>query len=233
MAYRTWIVDRSTLSREGLKRLLEHSAFEVVFDAPDLEHALRAAGHGVPELVLVALTPGFVPEEQEARAFGELCGRFPASAVVAMADEMSLAQMKAAMRSGAQACLIRDITAEIFEHALLLVMSGQKVLPKKLLAGLIDARAARVPASGPDGAVDLSQQERNVLLALTSGMSNKEIASRLDVAEGTVKTHVKTVLKKLGAQNRTEAAVWAYRHGLGTDLPDEDADPLTGEERRP
>ena len=114
--------------------------------------------------------------------------------------------------AGADACLGTDVSPAAIRKSVELVMLGERLVPPSLLP-LVAATgtAARVPA---EDSRPLSAREQQILSALVQGHSNKAIARAVGAAEATVKTHVKAILRKIGAQNRTQAAIWWVNRGV-------------------
>ena len=99
-------------------------------------------------------------------------------------------------------------------------MLGQKVMPTELAAALINGAAGVQPVNGKSvESYGLSERELEILRCLVNGDANKVIANRLDITEATVKVHMKSLLRKIKAGNRTQAAIWALNHGLAPGLP--------------
>lgn len=118
----------------------------------------------------------------------------------------------AALRAGASGFLLKDAPAEEMLAAIRTVHRGDAVIAPSTTRRLLDHVAPGLPASAsPD---PLTDREREVLLHLALGLSNAEIAARLFMAEGTVKTHVGRILAKLGVRDRVQAVIWAYDHRL-------------------
>jgi DNA-binding NarL/FixJ family response regulator len=123
----------------------------------------------------------------------------------------------AALKAGASGFLLKDVPPEELLFAIRSVHSGDSVVAPSTTRRLIDQFAALLPDGDqgtPDELADLTEREREVLILVTQGLSNSEIAQRLFVSEATVKTHVGRVLAKLGLRDRVQAVVYAYEHGL-------------------
>ena len=132
------------------------------------------------------------------------------------------ADLAAALRAGAQGYLVKDIEPEDLVPALEAVVQGDNVVAREMvgtLAGLVRGDAATAPATAlaPEARpfADLTPRELEILECLAGGYSNKMIGRVLDISDGTVKLHVKAILRKLGMRSRVEAAVSAVEHGLG------------------
>ncbi|HZD54084.1 MAG TPA: response regulator transcription factor, partial [Woeseiaceae bacterium] len=122
----------------------------------------------------------------------------------------------AAMSSGADGVILSELSPEAFMQSLRLVSLGEKVLPAQLATLLMDRNLGNPLVPSEVREIGLSEREIDILKLLVGGHSNKAIAIRLDIAEATVKVHVKSVLHKIRVGNRTQAAVWALGHGLTT-----------------
>lgn len=206
------IIDHNRLYRAGLRMMLESANIEVCVELDDLEAAAEgSSGASGCELVLIKMPPpnmSVTVVENARRAF-------PAAKVVLVADDLHPTRMMKAIEVGADGVLLADQAPDVFLQSLRLIRLGEKILPARLTSVLmgVDAGIPEVPHDFR--ACGLSEREVEILRLLVDGRQNKEIALRLDVTEGTVKVHVKALLRKIGASNRTQAAVWAMNHGLG------------------
>jgi two-component system nitrate/nitrite response regulator NarL len=174
---------------------------------------------------------------------GRLKAEFPGSHVVLLAEHSSLEGIISAFQAGVNAYLANFHSGDAFVKALELVMLGETVLPAELLNYLKEARefhAVPLGANGDDQTIDpgnletqprLSEREEYILRCIVDGASNKQIARRLNIAEATVKVHVKAILRKIRVQNRTQAAIWAIsRHPGPVTLNDDMAPTLAANE---
>lgn len=221
MQTRTMLIDASRLFREGLRRLLEGSGFEICSEATTLGDGLAVVGEtdGL-ELVLVELPNEDRPDLGPLRDLRE---QYPDIKIVALASKVSMTALARGLDAGIHGYLLKDISPEGLIQSLRLVGTGEKVFPTTLADLLVrgDVRSEGILASS--SIEGLSEREVQILRCLVSGLSNKGIANRLHITEATVKVHLKSLLKKIRAQNRTQAAIWAVRHGLGAEagfLPD-------------
>lgn len=135
--------------------------------------------------------------------------------IILLAKSIEPDQLASSFASGADGYLLEDISPEALLESLHLVTLGEKVFPSQL-AVLMCGNHWNQRRSYPltSGSVQLSQRELLIVQWLTDGCPNKTIAAKLDITEATVKVHVKAILKKLGVQNRTQAAIWAIHSGL-------------------
>jgi two-component system nitrate/nitrite response regulator NarL len=136
---------------------------------------------------------------------------YPDARVVVLASALSVESLREAMNTGADGVLMKDVSPEALIQSLELVMMGRKVFPANSAALLLDLSNAAIPVPAVRG---LSLREQDVLRALATGASNKMIAHSLSIAEATVKVHIKTVLRKIDVNNRTQAAIWALNNGF-------------------
>lgn len=140
---------------------------------------------------------------------------YPDTLVVTLSEKVCMATLAACLGAGVSGCLTRDISSKALLESLQLVVLGETVLPTGL-AGLLlhDDADWNSQHIGGSKAADLSNREVETVQGLLRGDSNKLIARRLSITEGTVKVHVKSVLRKIKASNRTQAAIWAHAHGF-------------------
>lgn len=140
---------------------------------------------------------------------------FPAVPVAVLADGKDPETVATVRAAGANALLGSDIGTHAFSEACRLVALGVRIFPPGIACEReIETRPApEVPSI--QMADPLSGRESEILATLTEGLSNKEIARRLDISEATVKTHLKGIMRKTGAANRTQAALWARERGVG------------------
>jgi two-component system nitrate/nitrite response regulator NarL len=127
------------------------------------------------------------------------------------------ADLQAALRGGAQGYLLKDMDPEDLVPALQDAMKGNNVVAKELIGSLTRIVQGQPKKELRPGTLlsDLTPREQEILRHLAEGQSNKGIARVLDITDGTVKLHVKSILRKLGVRSRVEAAVIAVEHGLG------------------
>lgn len=211
----TLLIGRNRLFLEGLKSLLRGSSFAVCGEVLCVG-ALEEVDE-TPELVLIELRDDLAAVVEDLHQLRE---ELPEAPVVVLTDERDPRTLAGCLNAGAAAFLLKDISLEALVHSLKLAMLGQKVMPTDLAAALING-AAGVQAVGGKSidSYGLSDRELEILRCLVSGDANKVIANRLAITEATVKVHMKSLLRKIKAGNRTQAAIWALNHGLAPGLP--------------
>jgi two-component system nitrate/nitrite response regulator NarL len=205
---RTVLIEANRLFREGLKHLLADTRFEVGSEYNTIDLALAAGeADAAPELVISGQA---VKDEADLRAIREA---FPSARIVVLADDLTVDVLRAAMGGGADGFLIKNVSPEALIQSLQLIMLGEKVFPTNLASMLLDMSAI-APQHSIRG---LSPREQEILQSLVTGASNKMIAIKLGITEATVKVHLKTLLRKIDVNNRTQAAIWAMNNGFTAD----------------
>jgi DNA-binding NarL/FixJ family response regulator len=206
MAIRVLIADDHDVVRKGLAGFLAlDPELEVVGEAEDGAEAVRLARDLRPDVVLMDLV---MPEMDGIAATRIIRQELPDTEVVALTSVLEDASVVGAMRAGAIGYLLKDTRVEELARAVRAAAAGQVQLSPKAAARLVrEVRAPERPES-------LSEREVEVLRLLTRGYANKQIARDLGISETTVKTHVSSILGKLGVQSRTQAALHGARMGL-------------------
>jgi len=209
-----FLIDSNKLFREGMKRLFESSPFKVIGEAGTLRDGVPAVENaGVrPSLILIDLASG---GDEEVEAMRGLRAQFPEIRIVILTSELCTRRLSGALGAGADGYLMKDIACEALMQSLRLVMMGEKVFPTHLAELLVSGRAEEIGAEVPARRKGLSQREVQILRCLLNGNSNKMIANHLNITEATVKVHLKSLLRKINASNRTQAAIWALNNGIG------------------
>jgi two-component system nitrate/nitrite response regulator NarL len=207
------LVDHDRLFSAALGTLISSGPFQVLHHATNVEEAQEIIGRGEePDLIVVALQDG--PTDDMA---GLQRLRAATSARIAvLADGMAERTLSMSLKAGADAYLNKAMSSESLLRSLQLVMLGEVVYPTHVASLLIATVNERPP---PPRVIqptnnDLSKREIQILRCLLAGQSNKAIARNLHITESTVKMHFKNVMRKIHAQNRTQAAVWAIQNGL-------------------
>jgi DNA-binding NarL/FixJ family response regulator len=212
---RVLLVDDQALFREALSTLLGvRPEIEVVGEAGDGAAALEQAAALRPDVVLMDL---HMPVLDGIAATRRLRVEQPGMRVLALTTFDDDEDVFAALRAGAVGYLLKDVSSDRLVEALLAAACGESVLQPSVAARVV-ARFAELPEDAPRRpqpvVVPLSDRELEVLRLLADGASNREIAAAVFLAEGTVKNHVTNVLAKLGARDRTQAALRARALGL-------------------
>ncbi|WP_367128499.1 response regulator [Saccharothrix sp. HUAS TT1] len=208
---RVLVVDDQALFREALAMLLEvQPEVEVVGEAGDGEEAVRRCAELSPDVVLMDLR---MPVLDGIAATDRLRVEQPGVRVLALTTFDDDADVFAALRAGALGYLLKDVSSARLVEALVAARRGESVLQPSVAAKLV-ARVARLPQEVPPPVTPLSERELDVVRLLAEGRSNREIAGRLFLAEGTVKNLVTGVLAKLQVRDRTQAALRARELGL-------------------
>ena len=219
---RVLIADDQRVVREGLAIIVGgFPDTEVVGLASDGVEALELAARAAPDVALMDLRMPRLDGVETTRTLRE---QHPSVAVVVLTTHADDDSIVAALSAGAAGYLTKDAARDDIRRALEAAVAGQAVLDPGVQAALLRVARHGVtrPAELPDG---LTEREVEVLALIASGLSNQEIAGRLYVAETTVKTHVNRIFAKTGSRDRAQAAVYAHRHGLGSDSGPDDALP--------
>ena len=214
-AINVFLIDANKLFREGMKRLFEGTSFNVVGEAGSLREGVSAVnptGSQAPDMILVDLPSGVDDEVEAMRALREA---HPHIRTVILTTDLCTRRLSAALAAGAGGYLLKDIACEALMQSLKLVMMGEKVFPTHLAELLVSGRTDDMGAELPTRRKGLSQREVQILRCLLNGNSNKMIANHLHITEATVKVHLKSLLRKINASNRTQAAIWALNNGIG------------------
>ncbi|PWC49104.1 transcriptional regulator [Azospirillum sp. TSA6c] len=215
-AINVFLIDANKLFREGMKRLFEGTPFNVVGEAGSLREGLSTLGTGQnPDLILIDLPSG---ADEEVEAMRSLREAHPSIRIVILTNDLETRRLSAALGAGAGGYLLKDIACEALMQSLKLVMMGEKVFPTHLAELLVSGRTEDMGAELPTRRKGLSQREVQILRCLLNGNSNKMIANHLSITEATVKVHLKSLLRKINASNRTQAAIWALNNGIGGEL---------------
>ena len=207
---RLLIVDDHPVVRQGMRFLCaQEPDIEVVGESATGATAVSMARAAQPDVVLLDL---FLPDRDGLAVLAEVRAVSPQSRVVMLTSSPDDAHLVAAVRAGATSYLLK--TADI--HAVLATVRaaarGETTLPPDIATRLLGAMRAEQRQTDP---LDrLTPRELDVLAALTSGQANREIARSLLIGEETVKSHVSSILAKLGLADRTQAAIYALRRGL-------------------
>jgi len=209
---RVLLVDDHRVVRRGVMAYLNLvDDIVVVGEAGDGRQALDRIAvlepdGDLPDVVLMDL---LMPEMDGISTTREIKSRWPLIEVVAMTSFVEEAKVRGALEAGAAGYLLKDADADEVAHAIRAAVAGQTHLDPTVARLLADSvRAAQRPGD------DLTPREREVLGMLAEGASNRQIADALTVSERTARTHVSSILAKLGLTSRTQAALWAVREDL-------------------
>ena len=215
---RVLVVDDHPIVRQGLRSYLStREGIEVVGDAGDGESAVALASELRPDVVLMDLAMPGMGGLAAIRAVSELG---VGTRILVLTSFSSEDQVIPAIRAGAVGYLLKDASPEEVAAAIRAVHAGEARLDPSVAAVVMAAAAGRPVDGGGGGAgragrlALLTPRETEVLRLLGEGLSNRALAERLFVSEKTVKTHVSSVLSKLGLADRTQAALFAVHHGL-------------------
>jgi DNA-binding NarL/FixJ family response regulator len=209
---RVLVVDDHPIVRQGLRSFLSsRTGIEVVGEAGDAEEGLAEASRLLPDVVLMDLV---MPGGGAVEAIAAIRGLSPAPRLVVLTSFSSDDQVLPAVRAGASGYVMKDAPPAEVEAAVRAVHRGGVVLAPQAASTVMGEVARGHAAPGAD---ELTRRERDVLGLLARGLSNRELAEALFVSEKTVKTHVSSILSKLGLADRTQAALFAVRHGLARD----------------
>ncbi len=205
------VVDDHTLFRRGLIALLGQDAgLHVVGEAGDAAEALRLVPTLQPDVILL---DNHLPGVMGVDAIRGLREVSPRSRVLMLTVSEDSQDLAAALRNGAQGYLLKTIDGDLLAQAIRRAAQGEPVVSPELMGKLVAAfqsqGAPSAASAAPDSGTPLSPREEEVLREIARGMSNKEIARVLDIAETTVKIHVQHILRKLGLTSRVQAAVYA------------------------
>jgi len=200
------IVDDHPLVRRGLTSLLNGVAdISVVGAAADGEEAVAYVAEERPDIVLMDIS---MPGMDGFEALRRLLKAVPGTRVVMLTSFSDHDLVIEAIDTGAIGFLLKDADPSDLINGIRAAARGDSPLSPKAAKELLGERARRRPID------DLTQRERDVLTLVGRGLSNKQIAWRLGISEKTVKAHLGSVFDRLGVQDRTQAALWAQRHGM-------------------
>ena len=217
MSIRVLLVDDQQLVRTGFRMILDGEPdIEVVGEAADGRTGVAEARRLRPDVVVMDIRmpvlDGIEATRQLVRA-----GDAPESRVLVLTTFDADENVIEALRAGASGFLLKDVTPVDFVAAIRIVAAGDALLAPTVTRRLLDRFADRLPAVDAEQSAllrDLTERETEVLRLIARGLSNREIADRLVLAEPTVKTHVSHVLDKLSLRDRAQAVVVAYEAGL-------------------
>ncbi len=221
---RILIVDDHAVVRQGLRTFLElqedamELPLQVVGEADNGKAAVDLCKELKPDIVLLDLV---MPEMDGITATPLILSASPASRVIILTSFGEEDKVLPAIRAGAQGYLLKDIPPDDLVKAVRAAYRGEVQLHPSVAKKLMSTVAAGEKAANLSGkspaTSDLSTRELEVLQLITGGKSNHEIAEKLVISEKTVKTHVSSILLKLNVQDRTQAAVFAIKHGISPD----------------
>lgn len=203
------IIDDHPLFRKGLSQLLRTiSGFDIVGEAASGRDGLACVLEARPDLLLLDLN---MKEMSGLEVLREVRRADIDTRVVMITVSDAEEDLVAALRAGADGYLLKDMEPESMIAALQSAAAG-RIVVSDALTHLMAAALRRDPRPASPSAAGLTDQEQRILERIAEGLSNKLIARDLDIAEGTVKVHVKHILRKLELRSRVEAAVWAVGH---------------------
>lgn len=205
------IVDDHPIVRQGLRTLLDlQDDIRVAGEAVNGKAAVELAARVKPDVVLMDL---MMPEMDGIEATRQISAVCPASRVIALTSFVEDDKVIPAIQAGAVSFLLKDVSPDDLMDAIRAAYHGEARLHPLVMRKLMRQVAAQAPAARAN-APDLTGREFEVLGLVTQGLSNREIADKLVISEKTVKTHLSSLLGKLGQEDRTRLAIYALKNGL-------------------
>ena len=214
MSIRVLIADDQALVRSGFRLILEtRSDIDVVGEAENGRRAVALAADAEPDVILMDVR---MPELDGIEATRQIVAAGSPARILVLTTFDLDEYVYAAIRAGASGFLLKDVRPRDLVDAIRLVADGNALLGPTVTRRLLDRFAAAVPGGQdrPDPFATLSERELDILRLLAAGLSNAEIAGRLYLGESTVKTHVSSILRKLGVRDRVQAVIVAFEAGL-------------------
>ncbi len=211
---RILVIDDHTLFRSGLEELLRRRGIQVVAAIGSGREGVAAARDLDPEVILLDLR---MPDMDGLSVLSALRAEGIETPIVILTTSREEKDLIQSLRSGAQGYLLKDMEPDDLVSALGEVLAGKTVVVPDMagvLARVVQGEEGGEEERGASRFSILTRREREILCHLANGRSNKMIARELDIAEGTVKLHVKSILRKLEVHSRVEAAVIAVEQGL-------------------
>ncbi|MEJ2464887.1 MAG: response regulator transcription factor [Candidatus Thiodiazotropha sp.] len=209
---RVLLIDDHALFRIGLQELLERRGIEVIAQGDCLK-GIEIVAHEKPDVVLLDMR---MPDMTGTEVLSVLRKHYPQMPISMLTTSRDEADVIEALQNGAQGYLLKDMEPNELVDALQQIVNGHTVVAKELtsvLAKAVQGESQRSPAQ-TSSLDDLTPREREILCHLADGQSNKVIARNLGISDGTVKLHVKAILRKLDVHSRVEAAVIAVEQNL-------------------
>jgi two-component system nitrate/nitrite response regulator NarL len=226
-SFATVLVGKSILLREGLARILRSANFRIVASVSCANDLLPSKPQLHQPLFLIAHTGDSFDAAIE--QIGIIRDRHPTGRIAIVADRYRLGELVSALRAGANGYFVDVMTCDVFIKSIELVMMGETIYPPAFLSFVLDPEINNLDEVVPHDEQEqeeiliatedtiappqLSPREKSILRCLVEGDSNKCIARKIDIAEATVKVHVKAILRKIRVQNRTQAAIWGMKNG--------------------
>ena len=205
---RVLLAEDHAVVRNGLVELLAVAEdVEVVATAADGEQALATVEELRPDVVLMDIS---MPKLDGIRATASIAQADPDVRVVMLTAFSDRDRVVSALDAGAVGYLLKDAEPDEVLEAIRAASRGEAPLAPRAARELLAARSEQRHA-------DLSKREREVLGLVAEGLPNKLIARRLEISEKTVKAHLTSIFQRIGVTDRTQAALWAHRHGVGAD----------------
>jgi len=211
---RVLVIDDHTLFREGLESLLHARGIDVVAAVGDGYRGIELANELQPDIVLLDVRMPALDGISVLRIIQESQPTFPVTLLTTSTEERDLLD---ALRAGARGYLLKDMEPDQLVQSLREIVAGQTVVSPNLthvLAEVVQGKVALPTDQGFNPFEGLTPRETQILALLAEGQSNKVIARNLGISDGTVKLHVKAILRKLNVHSRVEAAVMAVERGL-------------------
>ncbi len=213
------VVDDHTLLRKGLVNLLKDRGIAVLGEASDGRAGIEQAVKLTPDIILMDVNMPACGGIEATRAIHD---RMPDARVLMLTVSDDDENLFAAVKAGAKGYVLKNVDPDELVGAIDRVMKGEAVIPHQMASKFLNefAAMAKGRVSQMAGATQaLTTREEDILRQLANGETNKEIANTLNISEHTVKIHLKNILKKLHMSNRTQAAIYAQRHGLVAAAP--------------
>jgi two-component system, NarL family, response regulator DevR len=209
---RILLVDDHEVVRLGLKSLLDrHPDFDVVAEASTAREAMERVKMLVPDVVVMDIR---LPGGSGIEACQEITDKFPDIKVIMLTSYAEDEMLFSAIRAGAAGYVLKQIGGDDLVRAIEAVGRGEALLDPAVTQRIFQEVRKAAREEEASAFSTLTQQEKHVLLLVSEGKTNREIAKALFLGEGTVRNYVSSILSKLGVSNRAEAAAYAVEHNL-------------------
>lgn len=222
----TFVVENNDLMREGVKAFISGKNYRVTAEYKNIEKILSLQDATIPQLIIIGInlcmlsTYNSQDEITKLRMhIGQARTEFPGTRFILLISQKAAYHIPDLYFWDVDGYICRDVTKDGFMNYLNLAMMGERVVPAQL-SQYNGHGTPSLSKSNENGHLkshtqpEFSTRENDILHQISHGKSNKKIAMELSISESTVKVHTKTILRKLGVKNRTQAALWALKHGI-------------------